>query len=149
MACSEKVDEYHYLECMEKAGIRKRFDNKENGIKTYLYNDIEKGIEISGGEAQKIAFARAIYKNPKVLIMDEPTSALDPIAEAEFYDLVKSSVIDQTVIFISHRMSSCKFCDRIIVMDNGKILESGNHDELLENHGLYYELWNAQAKYYI
>ena len=149
VACSEKVDEYHYLECMEKAGIRKRFDNKENGIKTYLYNDIEKGIEISGGEAQKIAFARAIYKNPKVLIMDEPTSALDPIAEAEFYDLVKSSVIDQTVIFISHRMSSCKFCDRIIVMDNGKILESGNHDELLENHGLYYELWNAQAKYYI
>ena len=148
VACSEKVDEYHYLECMEKAGIRNKFDNKENGIKTYLYNDIEKGIEISGGEAQKIAFARAIYKNPKVLIMDEPTSALDPIAESEFYKLVKSSVVDQTVIFISHRMSSCKFCDRIIVMDNGEILESGNHDELISNHGLYYELWNAQAKYY-
>ena len=109
----------------------------------------EDGIEISGGEAQKIAIARALYKDSPLVILDEPTSALDPISEYEIYRSFDELVENKTAIYISHRMSSCRFCNQIIVFDKGKIVQQGSHDELLKDEGgLYCEMWNAQAQYY-
>ena len=121
----------------------------EKGLDTPLYQyDDENGVEISGGEAQKIAIARSLYKDAPFVIMDEPTSALDPVAEYEIYQRFDQMVEGKTSIYISHRMSSCRFCDNIIVFDEGKIVEQGSHDQLMNNEGLYRELWNAQAQYY-
>ena len=100
------------------------------------------------GEAQKIAIARALYKNAPFIILDEPAAALDPLAEAEIYENFNRLIQDKTAIYISHRMSSCRFCDRIIVLDGGQILEEGNHETLLKKQGRYYELYHTQAVYY-
>ena len=120
------------------------------GLDTYLYKDLkEDGVDISGGEAQKIAIARALYKDAPFIILDEPTAALDPIAEAEIYSRFNNIVTDKTAIYISHRLSSCKFCDEIAVFHEGEIVQKGTHDELVaDTAGKYYELWNAQAQYY-
>ena len=107
------------------------------------------GVEISGGEAQKLALSRALYKDPPVGILDEPTAALDPIAENEIYSRFNSFVQNKTAIYISHRLSSCAFCDKIAVFDKSRLVESGTHKELLSADGRYAELWNAQAKYYV
>ena len=117
---------------------------------TPLYKDFdEDGVNVSGGEAQKIALARALYKEAPFIILDEPTAALDPIAEAEIYSNFDEIVGDKTAIYISHRLSSCRFCDKIAVFDQGEIVQIGTHEELLADHnGKYYELWNAQAQYY-
>jgi len=110
---------------------------------------MEQGVEISGGEAQKIAIARALYKNAPVIILDEPTSALDPKSEYEIYKRFDSLVANKTSIYISHRMSSCRFCDTIVVFDKGRIVQTGSHAELIKDVGsLYYRLWTSQAKYY-
>ncbi len=125
------------------------FNKFEKGIDTYLYKDLEEGVEASGGEAQKMAIARALYKNSDYVFLDEPTSALDPISEAEIYNLFDKLAKDRKAIYISHRMSSTKFCDNIIVIDKGKIVEMGNHEELMKiNNGIYKELFEMQAKYY-
>ena len=116
--------------------------------KTRLYKNLGDGINVSGGEAQKIAIARALYKDAPFVIMDEPTAALDPIAESEIYENFNEMIHDKTAIFISHRMSSCKFCDEIIVFKDGEITQQGTHNKLVEKDGLYQELWNAQAQYY-
>ena len=108
----------------------------------------DNGVEISGGEAQKIAIARALYKDAPFVILDEPTSALDPVAEYEIYQHFDKMVQGKTSIYISHRMSSCRFCDKILVFDQGQIVEEGNHEELMAGDGLYSKLWNAQAQYY-
>lgn len=105
-------------------------------------------MQFSGGEAQKIAIARALYKNAPFIILDEPTAALDPIAEAEIYSQFDEITDDRTAIYISHRLSSCRFCDEIAVFDDGRIVELGTHDSLLENDGKYKALWEAQAGYY-
>ena len=103
----------------------------------------------SCGEGQKIAIARALYKDAPFLILDEPTAALDPIAEAEIYEKLNDMVGDKTAIYISHRLSSCKFCDEIVVFDAGKIIQQGAHETLLaDESGEYAQLWNAQAQYY-
>ena len=138
------------LQYLTQAGLKARIEKLENGIDTYLYSNFgEQGIEVSGGEAQKIAIARALYKDTPLVILDEPTSALDPISEYEIYTKFDTLVENKTAIYISHRMASCRFCDSIIVFDKGKIIQSGNHDELLCNtEGLYYNMWSAQAKYY-
>ncbi len=107
------------------------------------------GTEISGGEAQKLALARALYKNSAVVILDEPTAALDPVAENEIYSRFNSFVQGKTAIYISHRLSSCVFCTRIAVFDKAHLVETGTHQELLNAGGKYSELWNAQAKYYV
>ncbi len=110
----------------------------------------EDGIELSGGEAQKVAIARALYKNAPFLILDEPTAALDPVAEAEIYSKFNEIAGDRTAIYISHRLSSCKFCDEILVFHQGRVVQKGRHEELLrETGGKYYVLWNAQAQYYV
>ena len=117
---------------------------------TYLYKQInENGINISGGEAQKIAIARALYKDSPFIILDEPTASLDPIAEAEIYSKFNEIVGDKTATYISHRLSSCIFCDEVVVFDNGHIVQHDTHKDLLEDKkGKYYELWHAQAQYY-
>lgn len=119
------------------------------GLDTYLYKNVENGIEISGGEAQKLSLARALYKDAPVIILDEPTAALDPKAEADIYARFNKMVEGKTSIYISHRMSSCRFCDEIIVFENGKIVERGSHEELLAAGENYFRMWNAQAKYYV
>lgn len=119
------------------------------GLETRLYNDLGPGIAPSGGQAQKLALARALYKDAPVVILDEPTAALDPISEAEVYAGFDRMVAGKTAIYISHRMSSCRFCDDIIVFDGGRVVERGGHEGLLAAGGLYASLWNAQASYYV
>ena len=146
---SVDYDRGRATKCLEEAGFRERLSKMEKGLDTplYQYSD-ENGVEISGGEAQKIAIARSLYKDAPFVIMDEPTSALDPVAEYEIYQNFDKMVEGKTSIYISHRMSSCRFCDNIIVFDEGKIIEQGSHDKLMDAGGLYSELWNAQAQYY-
>ena len=138
------------IQYLNLAGLNERIEKLPNGIDTYLYTNFgEQGVEVSGGEAQKIAIARALYKDSPLVILDEPTSALDPISEYEIYTKFDTLVKRKTAIYISHRMASCRFCDNIIVFNKGEIIQSGNHDELLSgNDGLYYNMWSAQAKYY-
>ena len=149
VAGSNEYDRDRAVKCLESAGFGERLAKMEKGLDTPLYQyDDENGVEISGGEAQKIAIARSLYKDAPFVIMDEPTSALDPVAEFEIYQRFDQMVEGKTSIYISHRMSSCRFCDNIIVFDEGKIIEQGSHDKLMSNKGLYSELWNAQAQYY-
>lgn len=137
-------------ETLEKTGLSKRVEEMPKGIDTIIYQrSKEDGIEISGGEAQKIAIARALYKDSPIVILDEPTAALDPKSEAEIYEKFNDLVKNKTALFISHRMSSCKFCDTIIVIDKGEIIEEGHHNYLVKNNGLYSEMWTAQSKYYM
>lgn len=134
---------------LEKTGIYDRVNKMPKQIDTVIYQrSKENGIEISGGEAQKLAISRALYKDSPIVILDEPTAALDPKSESEIYENFNMLVEKKTAIFISHRMSSCKFCDEIIVIDNGEIIEKGHHSVLVKNRGLYSQMWGAQAKYY-
>ena len=148
IAGEEKVEEERCLEVLEQVGLKDKVMSWPEKQKTRLYKDLGEGINVSGGEAQKIAIARALYKDAPFVIMDEPTAALDPIAESEIYENFNEMIHDKTAIFISHRMSSCKFCDEIIVFKDGEITQQGSHNELVEKEGLYQELWNAQAQYY-
>ena len=136
--------------CLREVGFGDRYDNMPKGLETPLYKNFDdEGVNVSGGEAQKIALARALYKDAPFIILDEPTAALDPIAEAEIYAKFDEIVGDKTAIYISHRLSSCRFCDKIAVFDNGEIVQVGSHEELLaDENGKYYELWTAQAQYY-
>lgn len=150
VAAGSNYDEDSVVSALNQSGFGKRLESMPDGINTSLYKDFDKnGIEISGGEAQKIALARALYKNAPFIILDEPTAALDPIAEYEIYSKFNEIVGDKTAIYISHRLSSCRFCDKIAVFDNGQIVQRGSHDELVADiNGKYHELWNAQAQYY-
>jgi ATP-binding cassette subfamily B protein len=149
VASSDSPDEARVIQCLQKAGVYERIRQFPDGLKTVLYNkNDENGVEISGGEAQKIAIARALYKDSPLVILDEPTSALDPKSEAEIYEKFATLVAGKSAIFISHRMSSTKFCDRIIVIDKGQIAEEGDHASLLKRDGLYKKMWDAQAQYY-
>ena len=132
------------------AGFGDRLKTMPQGLDTMLYKDFsEDGVEVSGGEAQKIAIARALYKDAPFIILDEPTAALDPIAEAEIYSKFNEISGDRTAIYISHRLSSCKFCDEIAVFSDGQVIQQGTHEQLLADpNGKYYALWNAQAQYY-
>lgn len=149
VAASRQYNEERVLECIEKAGFADRLRKLPEGIHTNIYQLEENGAEISGGEAQKLAIARALYKDAPWVILDEPTSALDPVAEFEIYRHFDELVRDRTAIYISHRMSSCRFCDMIYVFDGGRIVQKGSHEALLLEEGsLYSRLWNAQARYY-
>ena len=150
LAAKMEYDKERALDSLQKSGFEDRLAQLPDGMETYLYKDFnEDGVDISGGEAQKIAIARSLYKNAPFIILDEPTAALDPIAESEVYSKFNEIVSDKTAIFISHRLSSCRFCDEIAVFDNGRIVQQGTHDELVaDTDGKYYELWHAQAQYY-
>ena len=138
------------MDCLEKAGFGERLADMPEGLNTYLYKEFNSdGVDVSGGEAQKIALARALYKGSPFIILDEPTAALDPIAEADIYTRFNEIVGGHTTIYISHRLSSCKFCDHIVVFDHGSIVQYGSHNSLVaEDGGKYQALWNAQAQYY-
>ena len=150
VAAKAEYDRERVTECLEKAGFGDRLQRMPDGTETCLYKDFDdKGVEISGGEAQKIALARALYKDAPFIVLDEPTAALDPVAEYEIYTKFNEIIGDKTAIFISHRLSSCRFCSDIAVFDHGKIVQRGSHDELVASDGKYRELWFAQAQYYV
>jgi len=136
-------------EIFRESGLEKRIQSLPDGVDTFLYHDYENGIECSGGEAQKIALARCRYRNTAVMVLDEPTSALDPRTEMEIFEDMDKMAKNKTVIYISHRLSSCRFSDRIIVFDRGSVVQEGTHEELVkEEASVYQQLWKAQAQYY-
>ena len=149
VAARQDYDRARAEACLRQAGFGGRLDSLPKGLDTCHYRDFEKdGVEISGGEAQKIALARALYKDAPFIVLDEPTAALDPVAESEVYTKFNKLVGDKTAIYISHRLSSCRFCDTIAVFDGGAIVQRGTHEQLVSESGKYAELWNAQAQYY-
>ena len=150
VAGSVEYDRDRVQRALIDAGFGDRLATMENGLDTMLYKDLtEDGVDVSGGEAQKIAIARALYKDAPFIILDEPTAALDPIAEAEIYAKFSEISGDRTAIYISHRLSSCKFCDEIAVFHEGAVIQQGTHEALVaDEDGKYHALWHAQAQYY-
>ena len=148
IAAGTEIDEAALQSSLAKVGLTECVQRLPQGTHTRLYNNNGAGVDLSGGEAQRTAIARALYKDAPFVILDEPTAALDPIAEAEIYEQFSQMTAGKTAVYISHRMSSCKFCDRIIVLDHGRIAEDGTHDTLLANHGIYANLYETQAQYY-
>ena len=150
VAAQTEYDPVRVTECLNHAGFGDRLAAMPKGLDTGLYQDYDpEGMEISGGEAQKIALARALYKDAPFIILDEPTAALDPISEYEVYSKFNQISGDKTAIYISHRLASCRFCDKIAVFHEGAIVQTGTHAELVaDENGKYYELWHAQAQYY-
>ncbi|MDU5070387.1 ABC transporter ATP-binding protein [Finegoldia magna] len=150
VASGMDYDEEKIVQSLKDVGMYDDVQKWEKGIETYLYKDIdENGISVSKGQEQKIAIARALYQDSPFLILDEPTASLDPISEAEIYEKLGQIIKDRTAIFISHRLSSCKFSDKIIVFDKGEIAETGDHDSLICKNGMYKKLWDAQAEFYV
>ena len=150
VSASATWDEEKAERCLREVGFGERYDQMPKKLDTPIYKYFDdEGVNISGGEKQKIALARALYRDAPFIILDEPTAALDPIAEAEIYSKFDEIVGDKTAIYISHRLSSCRFCDKIVVFDQGEIVQIGTHEELLtDENGKYYEMWHAQAQYY-
>ncbi len=153
VAASTEYSEDRVERCLQDVGFGERLAGLKKdgeGIRSYLYQDyVDSGIEISGGEAQKIAIARAVYREAPFVLLDEPTAALDPLAEAEIYSNFDKIAGEKTAVYISHRLSSCRFCKKIAVFDGGRLVQLGGHEELLaEEEGTYAKLWNAQARYY-
>lgn len=137
------------VSAMKAAGIYEKIEKLPNGMDTHLMKGIyDDGVDLSGGELQKLVLARAIYKNGSILILDEPTAALDPIAENNLYLRYRELTKGKTSIYISHRFASTRFCDRIILLEDGGIKETGTHDELMELHGKYAHMFEVQSKYY-
>ena len=151
VAAAETYEAARVTACLQKAGFGQRLTELPQGLETYLYKELKKdGVDVSGGEAQKIALARALYRDAPFIILDEPTAALDPLAEAQVYESFNAILEDKTAVYISHRLSSCKFCDEIAVFDQGKVVQEGTHASLMaEEKGLYHTLFTAQAQYYV
>ena len=149
-ASSDNINRDRVVESLEAAGLAYKLDQVEKGIDTPMTKNIhEDGTLFSGGENQKLAIARALYKkDAKAIIMDEPTASLDALAEEEIYRQIENISSDKTLIFISHRLASTRFCDKILLLDSGKIKEFGSHHELLKQDGLYKEMYESQKKYY-
>lgn len=144
VAASRDVDMKNAKLALETSGFGDKYP-----LETYLYKDIdEDGVDVSGGEAQKIALARAIYGDKKLLLFDEPTSKLDPKSEMKVFESFNEVSKGKTAIFVSHRMSACKFADRIILFEKGKISAIGTHEEMIRGSERYREMWIAQAKYF-
>ncbi len=147
--CVDGIDETRVWQCIDKAGLTEKIQSLPKGIETHLGRRVFKdGVEFSGGQTQRLMLARALYKNAPILVLDEPTAALDPIAENDIYQKYNEMTHGRTSFFISHRLASTRFCDRIIFVDSGKIAEEGTHDELLKNGGGYAYLFEVQSKYY-
>lgn len=145
----ERVDETRVIDALKLAGLWDKVSSLPNGIHTKLIKSVyEDAVDFSGGEMQKLALARALYKNGKALILDEPTAALDPIAESRIYEEYNRMAQHHTSVFISHRLASTRFCDRIFFLEHGKIIETGTHDQLLKQGGKYAEMFAMQSHYY-
>ena len=151
VSCSkqEQEDKAKLKESLSKAGLWEKIQELPNGIRTAMNKDLdESGVTLSGGELQKLMLARALYKDSPVVILDEPTATLDPIAESEMYEKYDELIQGKTSIFISHRLSSTRFCERILFMEKGAVIEEGRHESLMAKGGAYAELFTLQAKYY-
>ncbi len=144
-----KIDRKRLRECMRLAGILDKVESLPQKENTLLVREVHEGaVAFSGGELQRLLLARALYKDAPIIILDEPTAALDPIAENDMYLKYSEFTKDKTAIYISHRLSSTRFCDRIILLDDAKIAEMGTHEELLELGGKYAEMFETQSRYY-
>lgn len=151
VTCKEPVEarDEKCVDAMKQAGIWEKIASLDQKERTYLNKDVsEEGIKLSGGQLQKLMLARALYKDCKVLLLDEPTAALDAIAESEMYEEYERLLKGRTALFISHRLASTRFCDRIIFIENGQVIEEGTHDSLMEFGGRYREMFEIQSKYY-
>lgn len=145
----EKIDRQRLRECMRLAGLIDKIDALPQKENTLLVREVNEGaVSLSGGELQRLLLARALYKDAPIIILDEPTAALDPIAENDMYIKYSELTKDKTAIYISHRLSSTRFCDRIILLDDAKIAEVGTHEELLALGGKYAEMFETQSRYY-
>ena len=146
----DNIDMPRVKDCIQKAGLKDKIESLPEGYQTKLNREVyDDAVMLSGGEAQKIAIARSLYKDAPFIILDEPTAALDAVAEAEIYSKFDEIAGDKTAIYISHRLSSCKFCDEIAVFDGGAVVQYGSHEQLVADEtGKYFELWHAQAQYY-
>lgn len=149
VAAESDYPEQKAVQALENAGFGERLSTLKDGLHTQLFKNFsDDGVELSGGESQKVAIARCLYKDAPFAVMDEPTAALDPVAEADIYQRMNRFIENKGAIYISHRLSSCRFCDRIFVFEGGRLREQGTHEGLLLADGLYRRLWNAQAQYY-
>ena len=145
----ERVDEKKAWDCLVKAGLGEFFREQDVGIRRYMTKQLMKdGLELSGGQKQRFLLARALYKDAPILVLDEPTAALDPIAESQVYDSYQKYTEGKTAIFISHRLASTRFSDRIVLIEDGRILEQGSHEALMRAAGPYAEMFELQSSYY-
>ena len=143
------ADDEKVLDALEKAGLKQYFDSRNITPERYITKSMHKnGIELSGGQNQRLLLARALYKDAPVLVLDEPTAALDPIAESEIYNSYVKYTDKKTAIFISHRFASTRFSDRIIMLEKGKVIEQGTHEELMQMNGRYAQMFEVQSSYY-
>lgn len=144
-----QMDEAELENILSISGVRSIMEHLPEGGETYLVkNSQDKAIDLSGGQNQRLLLARALLKNAKINILDEPTAALDPLAESQIYEEYGNMTKNKTSIFISHRLASTRFCDRIVLMEYGKIIEEGTHEELMATRGIYYEMYDVQSRYY-
>ena len=144
-----EIDENKVRKCLAQAGLTEKIASLPHGIQTKIGREVyEDGVELSGGQIQRLMLARALYKDGPILVLDEPTAALDPIAENDIYMKYSSMTCGRTSVFISHRFASTRFCDRIILLADGKIEEEGTHESLLAKGGEYARLFEIQSRYY-
>lgn len=149
IAVNQSYDAERAMEHIEELDLKQMVDHLPKQLNTYLSKEFESdGVNLSGGQEQRVALARALYKDAPIMILDEPTAALDPVAEFKIYQQFDELINHKTAFYISHRLSSCRFCDEILVFDKGKIIQRGSHVELVAVEGKYADLWNAQAQYY-
>lgn len=149
VALNEQWDEEKVWECLEKSGLSQKVTALPQGLSTNLGKELSQdGVRLSGGETQKLLLARALYRDPSIILLDEPTAALDALAESEIYEIYNRTLADITALFISHRLASTRFCEEILLLSDGRIAECGSHEELMEQKGKYYELFLVQSKYY-
>lgn len=149
IAGTENINEEKLKDAITSSGLNEMVSNLPNGSQTILVKESnDEAIDLSGGQNQRMLLARALYKNAKINILDEPTAALDPIAESRIYEEYDAMSKEKTSIFISHRLASTKFCDRIILLEHGKIIEEGTHNELMNQNKTYRKMYDVQSKYY-
>ena len=145
----EEIDEKRVIACLEQAGILDSIMEHPQGLKASMTKSVDsEGLILSGGQQQKLILARALYKNAPIMILDEPTSALDPMSESEIYKIFNEMTVNKTVLYISHRLASTRFCDKIIMLEKGRIIEMGNHVELMAKKGSYAHMYEIQSHYY-
>ncbi len=148
MKIEDETDMNRVRTCLEKAGLLDTIQSYPDSIHSFMTKAVHDGIQLSGGQQQKLLMARALYKNAPVMILDEPTAALDPIAESEIYEGLNQIAEQKTVIFISHRLASTRFCDKIVLLQDGSVLEAGTHEQLMQKGGSYANMFELQSHYY-